>query len=68
MVIENVEHTFVTHDIQIDEHSEKEVKNKIEGAKEQGDERIITEITKRIREQIDPIVNYLRLQVQYMVN
>jgi len=42
MVIENVEHTFVTHDIQIDEHSEKEVKNKIEGAKEQGDERIIT--------------------------
>jgi hypothetical protein len=38
MVIENVEHSHVTHDIQIDEHTEKEVNNKIEGLREQGGE------------------------------
>ncbi len=58
MVIGLEEYANFTHTITVDEHSEKEMSNKIErenGLLVKEDELIlITEITKRIRQHIDP--------------
>jgi len=72
MVIGLEEYTNFTHTITVDEHSEKEISNKIEsenGLLVKEDELIlISEITKRIRQQIDPQISYVKLQIHYMVN
>jgi hypothetical protein len=57
MLVENPSFTVYTHYIEIDEHSEMEVRNEVKSEGEGGvvteqEEGLIKEITKRIREQI----------------
>jgi hypothetical protein len=53
MLVENPCFTLYTHYIEIDEHSEMEVRNEVkseEGVVKEQEEGLIEEITKRIRE------------------
>ena len=82
MLVENPCFTVYSHYIEIDEHSEKEVRNEVKSEGEGGvvteqEEGMINEITKRIREQmhsqinkragLDTNISYLKLKVMYMV-
>lgn len=83
MLVESPCFTVYSHYIEIDEHSEKEVRNEVKSEGEGGvvtgqEEGMINEITKRIREQmdfqlkkraagLDTNLGYLKIKVIYMV-